>query len=252
MNSASTDPKVLQKSLRQSMNFWLNPWIALTLLALGTVSVLASGLDPSGETVVSFGALSVLGRVLGPLLGKSIGTGASRIAVPSARSLGLQSGRTIAPISRVGGGRVPAVLRKGAIIGAAGGAFELGTRALPGGSPFPGDLSIPGFGGGGGAAAAGAAGFQVGARFGDTFITRIWVSGTTREGVQIVHGLLANGRRFVTNRFGTIKTFTVKKPIVIGADPRLSDANKLARAATKMTRTAEKILAISGKKAIKR
>ena len=70
--------------------------------------------------------------------------------------------------------------------------------------------------------------------------------------VPIVHGLLANGKRFTTNRFGAIKVFRPKKSIVIGSDPKLSDATKVARAAKKMTKAAEQILEVSGKKAVRR
>lgn len=135
------------------------------------------------------------------------------------------------------------------MISGAGAAFELGSRALPGGSSFPGDFSIPGFGGGGG---GGDEGFTPGARFGDSYIVRIWQTGTTRDGVPIVHGMLANGKRFSTNRYGQVKVFRPKKNIVIGSDPRLSDARKVARAATKMEKAATTILQVTGKKAVKR
>ena len=222
----------------------------LSVALLTTALLLDRGSPASGPAAEpAFGALALgAGRILGTSLIPKIGQTLGRVFATGGARAGVT--RAVPAVTRN-----PSTLRRLGVrtagIGAAGLAFEGGTRLLPGGASFPGgDISVSGsptavMGGN-------VDGFRVGAQFGDTFITRIWTSGETREGVPIVHGLLANGKRFTTNRFGAIKVFRPKKSIVIGSDPKLSDATKVARAAKKMTKAAEQILEVSGKKAVRR
>lgn len=151
-----------------------------------------------------------------------------------------------------GGGALQRITRAAAGGTAFGGALELGSRLIPGGSPFPGIPGLPGSGGGGGGGTPASNIPGVGQPFGDTFITRMWQSGETAEGIPILHGMLANGKRFATNRYGAIKVFRPRKNIVIGPDPKLSDARKVARAARKMDSAAKDILKVTGYKAVRR
>lgn len=222
--------------------------LSLTLAGLASLA-LGSGSDASADTEVlrSLGAIAGLaaGQLprIGQLVGQLLARGGSRaptIVRPSTTAI-----QRFVP----GGAGLGSLARRGAVVGGAGAAFEIGSRALPGGSPFPGDFSLPGFGGG---SRSPASGIAPGAQFGDTFITQMWQSGVTADGVPILHGILANGKRFATNRNGGIKVFRPRKNIVIGSNPRLSDAGKVARIAARMERSAEAILKINGKKAVKR
>jgi len=243
-------------NLKLYLIFWPGRTVAGLSLLLLLALAASIGLDsahgitgsPEGyETPVRAVAIAglagtTLGRIAGTLIGRLLGRGVAAAAPtvirPGTTALATRSSSTVAG----------ALARRGALFAGGGAAFELGSRALPGGSGFP----LGGGGGGAAVAGGGAGALQVGQRFGDTFITRMWQSGQSREGVPIMHGMLANGRRFVTNRFGTIKTFRPKKNIVIGPDPRLSDARKVARAAQKMENAAITILKVTGKKAVKR
>lgn len=219
-------------------------------MALSAELLLAPGHAQSGQTEAlrSFGVLSGLAGILGRSGGliSRLGLGGASLGgrtIPAGTKVTALATRSPSPVTTIA--------RRGGVIAGAGAAFELGSRALPGGASFPGGSAVPSFFNRS-ASGGGAGDFQVGAQFGDTFITRVWQSGETAGGVPIIHGMLANGKRFVTNRFGTIRVFRVKKPIVIGGNPRLSDAGRLASAAKRMEKTAVKILDINGKKAVRR
>lgn len=262
MNSSTSSTKLsnpFQKtilgSLLQLPNYWQGLALGLLLAVIATVWSDSHQASAHGqpEAVKSLGALiagaagSLLptaGRVIGRLAGGLVGTGA-RVGVNTLAGTAGGALRAIAP-SGVRTLVNNPITRNLALGGIAAGGFSAVEHLLGGG------------GGGGSsqqlALPAGSAQqpIQVGQQFGDTFITRSWVTGVSHDGMPIIHGMLANGKRFATNKYGGIKVFRPKRNIVIGPDPRLSDASKVARAARKMDRAATRIAAINGKKLVRR
>ena len=181
------------------------------------------------------GVIGALLSRLGPLLGILPRAASTSTAVAR------RAAQFIPPSAR---GPAGTLVRRGTAIAGAGAAFELGSRAFPGGASFPGgDIPIQGFGGGGrGAFGGGAGGLgipQPGDQFGTTFVLRTW---TTNPATGFpIFAKLADGRIVVTKKDGSLKTYRPKKPIVISTNPRIRQVARAARTLDRATASMIKV-----------
>lgn len=174
-----------------------------------------------------------VGGFIGSLLGRTATSGVATLARPGARfiSQGLsRSSGSLSLLSGVPRSTIRSQAGRLAAFGAAGGAFELGSRALPGGASFPGGSNlgaITAFGGGQDLGDYPGDLPSSGMNFGTTYITRTW---TTNEQTGFPFFMaLADGRIVVTRSDGSLKSYRPHKPVVFSKKPTIPQMVKAQR-----------------------
>lgn len=175
-----------------------------------------------------------VGSFIGNLIGRTATAGVGTVTRPAAqfaaRGLSRASG-SVSLLTGVPRGAVQRTAGRLATFGAAGGAFELGSRALPGGASFPGGDNLGAITAFGGDDFGGGNLPQPGMNFGTTYITRTWT--TNPETGFPFFMALADGRIVVTRSDGSLKSYRPHKPIVFSKRPTVP---QMVRAQRKLNR----------------